>query len=54
MRIESTQIRWFLDSQVRRLDHMSGGQWYFKGGYQASVHSDQMVLMMARQVGWTG
>ncbi len=25
-----------------------------KGGHQASVHSDQMVLMMARQVGWTG
>jgi hypothetical protein len=31
---------------------VSGGQWQLKGGHQARVHSDQMVLMMVRQGGW--
>jgi hypothetical protein len=42
------------DSQMERMSRVSGGQNQHKGGYQARVHSDQMVLMMARQGGWGG
>ncbi len=53
--IESTQIRWFLDCQVGRLDHVSSDQRQLKGGHQAQIHSDKMVLMTwPRQGGWTG
>jgi hypothetical protein len=50
---ESTEIRWFSGK--------SGGEaglpkWWPKatqGGQQAPVHSDQLVLVMARLGGWT-
>jgi hypothetical protein len=32
---------------------MSGGQKQLKEGHQTQVHSDQMVLDMAKQRGWT-
>ncbi len=32
---------------------MSTGQRQFKRDHQAQVHSDKMVLLMARQGGWT-
>ncbi len=38
---------------MERLSHLSGGQKQLKGGHQALVHSDQMVLVMAKQGGWT-
>jgi hypothetical protein len=53
IRIESTLIRWFSDSQAGRPDCLSGGQRQLKRGHQARVHSVQMVLVMARQGGWT-
>ncbi len=40
------------DSQTGRLSCMSSGQKQLKRGHQARVHSDQMVLVMARQGGW--
>jgi hypothetical protein len=46
-------IRWFSESQGGRLDHMSGSPRQLNGGHQARVHSDQMVLMIARQGGQT-
>jgi hypothetical protein len=42
----------FRDSKGGRLGCVSGGQRQIKGSYQAQVHSDQMVLMMAGQEGW--
>jgi hypothetical protein len=36
-----------------RLSYLSGGLKQLKGGNQTQVQSDQMVLMMARQGGWT-
>jgi hypothetical protein len=41
------------DCQAGRLDCMNGGQRQLKGGNQAQVYSDQMVLVMARQWDWT-
>jgi hypothetical protein len=41
------------DGQMRRLSCVSSGQKQLKGGHQAPVYSDHMVLMMARQGGWT-
>jgi hypothetical protein len=41
------------DSRDREADCVSVGQNQLKGGHQAQVHSDQMVLVMARQEGWT-
>jgi hypothetical protein len=32
---------------------MSNGQKQLSEGNQAQVHSDQMILVMARQGGWT-
>jgi hypothetical protein len=40
------------DSQMGRLSCVSSGQKQLKRGHQARVHSDQMVLVMARQGGW--
>jgi hypothetical protein len=40
------------DSQAQRLSHVSSGIKQLKSGYQAPVHSDKMVLAMARQGGW--
>ncbi len=36
-----------------RLSCMSSGQKQLKKGHQARVYSDQMILVMARQGGWT-
>ncbi len=41
-------------SQPGRLDHVSNGHRQLKVGIQARVHSDQMVLVTARQGGLTG
>jgi hypothetical protein len=51
--VESTQIRWFSrwsDEEAELHD-----QWpkQLKGGHHAPFYSDQMVLVMARQGGWT-
>jgi hypothetical protein len=43
----------FWDSQMGRLSHMSGDQQQLKGRHQARVITEQMVLVMARQGGWT-
>jgi hypothetical protein len=43
----------FQGSQAGRLDCMSGGQRWNKGGHQSRIHSDQMVLLMFRWGGWT-
>jgi hypothetical protein len=43
VQIESTQIRWFSEQYDGRLDIFRGSQ-----RLQAPVHSDQMVLKMAR------
>ncbi len=45
--------RWFLGYSGGEARPREGGQRQHKGGYQAQVHSDQMVLLMARQGGWT-
>jgi hypothetical protein len=54
VQIESTKIRWFSGQSDERLDLKRGSQRHsklsqLKGGYQARVYSDQMVLVMARQ-----
>jgi hypothetical protein len=53
---ESSPLRWddTRDNQTGRLSCMSSGHKQLKGEHQAWVHSDQMVLVMARQGGWTG
>ncbi len=47
-RTESTQIKWF----SRQSDREAGPrEWWPKanlGGYQVGIHSDKMLLMMAR------
>jgi hypothetical protein len=39
------------NSQAERLVHMSCGQWRLKGGHQARVYSDQMILVIGREAG---
>ncbi len=59
--VESTQIRWFLGSFCKQgwLGCMSSSQKTLKKSlklkrdYQAWVHSDEIVLVVVRQGGWT-
>jgi hypothetical protein len=51
--IKSTQIRWLSGQSDGRLDLVRGSQRlsklsYLKGSHHAQIHSDQMVLVMAR------
>jgi hypothetical protein len=43
----------FLNSQAGRLERVSSGRRQLEGSHQTRVHSDQMILVMARQGGWT-
>jgi hypothetical protein len=47
--VESIQIRWFLRKSDVKAEPREQWPKATKGGHQAQVHSDQMVLMMVRQ-----
>ncbi len=59
-RVESTQVRWFrVVRQGGEAELIASAKGYsreslkLKGDHQAQVHSDQRVLMVVRQGGWT-